>query len=57
LKRRLVQKSLYQEQGTTLDGNWMTTIVPETVSDNHGNKNTNISDDNADTPEDEWTED
>ena len=35
----------------------MTTIVPETVSDNHGNKNTNISDDNADTPEDEWTED
>jgi hypothetical protein len=29
----------------------------QTVSDNHGNKNTNISNDNAHTPEDEWTED
>ena len=49
--------SLYQEQGITLDPAWMTSIEKEIVSDNQCIKNTNISGDNLDTPEDEWSED
>ena len=51
--------SLYQEQGITLDENWMTTIEPGTDLDNHNNENSNSSDDqiNSVTPEDDWNED
>jgi hypothetical protein len=48
--------SLYQEQGITLDQTWLTSIELETVSDNLCNENTNISSNNLDTPEDEWSE-
>jgi hypothetical protein len=48
--------SLYQEQGITLDQTWLTTIELETVSDNLCDENTNISSNNLDTPEDEWSE-
>ncbi len=31
--------ALYQEQGITLDENWMTTVEPETVPAVHNNEN------------------
>ncbi len=47
---------LYQEQGITLDENWMMSIEPETVPGVHTNENSNGSDDQT-TPEDDWNED
>ena len=35
--------ALYQEQGITLDENWMTSIEPETVPAVHNNENSNSS--------------
>ncbi len=48
--------ALYQEQGITLDENWMTSIEPETVPAVHNNEYSNSSDDQT-TPEDYWSED
>ncbi len=48
--------ALYQEQGITLDENWMTSIESETDSGVHNNENSNGSDDQT-TPEDDWSED
>ena len=48
--------ALYQEQGITLDENWMTSIESETESGFHNNENSNGSDDQT-TPEDDWSED
>ena len=47
--------ALYQEQGITLDENWMTSIESETDSGVHNNENSNGSDDRT-IPEDEWSE-
>ena len=48
--------TLYQEQGITLDENWMTSIQSEMATDIHSNRNTNGSDDQTD-PDDDWSED
>ena len=49
-------RALYQEQGITLDENWMTSIESETDSGVHNNENSNGSNDQT-TAEDDWSED